>query len=114
MLVNALLRYYNDVWIYDIDKLEWRSVGKQGASGPSPRGGSLCLTCQHPVCCKSNCLRYVCSWVEHGCAGHRAQELAASNKVTQIETRRPADWKGGDSVFGRSGHAQRSPCTKLS
>ena len=36
MLVNALLRYYNDVWIYDIDKLEWRSVGKQGASGPAP------------------------------------------------------------------------------
>ena len=50
MLVDVLLRYYNDVWIYDIDKLEWRSVGKQGASGPSPRGDCSCLTCQHNRC----------------------------------------------------------------
>ncbi len=31
-------RYFNDVWVYDLDQSEWRCMGKAGAAGPSPRG----------------------------------------------------------------------------
>lgn len=33
-------RYYNDLWVYDIEEMSWRSVGRERGSGPSPRGGS--------------------------------------------------------------------------
>ncbi|CAL8469827.1 g9369 [Coccomyxa elongata] len=33
-------QYYNDLWVYDLPELSWRSVGKAGSNGPSPRGGS--------------------------------------------------------------------------
>ena len=33
-------RYYNDVWIYNINTAAWASIKGGPASGPSPRGGS--------------------------------------------------------------------------
>ncbi|EIE25653.1 galactose oxidase [Coccomyxa subellipsoidea C-169] len=33
-------QYYNDLWVYDTEEMSWRSVGKAGSNGPSPRGGS--------------------------------------------------------------------------
>lgn len=34
----ACLRYFNDVWVYELEQREWRCVAKAGAVGPSPRG----------------------------------------------------------------------------
>ena len=48
MPVELVLRYYNDIWVYEIHKLEWRSVSRKDASSPSPRGEY-----QRPVCCMS-------------------------------------------------------------
>ncbi|GMH39779.1 hypothetical protein BSKO_07677 [Bryopsis sp. KO-2023] len=34
------VRYYNDVWVFDLSSLQWSSVGKADGFAPSPRGGS--------------------------------------------------------------------------
>ena len=36
-----MLRYFNDLWVYDLEEMEWRCEGKTGATGPSPRGEIL-------------------------------------------------------------------------
>lgn len=39
MITGCLCRYYNDLWVYNMEELSWRSVGRAGSNGPSPRGG---------------------------------------------------------------------------
>ena len=86
MRVGLMFRYYNDIWVYEIDKLEWRSVGKKDVSGPSPRGGCSCLTCQSPAC--RNFMLAVClPHIEHSCTRGKARDLAASDREAYIGRR---------------------------
>ena len=41
------LRYFNDLWAFDLEELSWQQLSKPGTVGPRPRGG--CQMVVHQV-----------------------------------------------------------------